>query len=53
MKEKAKSKEELREEAVEILYRSLLANQEITKEECYNIYDKMQKTNVADKNVKS
>lgn len=46
MKEKAKTKEVLREEAVEILYQSLLSNHEITKEECYKIYDKMQRGSV-------
>ncbi|MEO1098249.1 MAG: hypothetical protein AAFX57_10910 [Bacteroidota bacterium] len=43
MKEKAKSKAELREEAVEVLYNSLKSNQPISKEECYEIYDKIQK----------
>lgn len=43
MRKHQKSKEEVREEAVEILYNSLKAKQPISKEECYEIYDRMQK----------
>lgn len=52
MKE-AKSTEELREEAVEVLYQCLLSKQEITKKECYEIYDKMQNANAVEKNGNS
>ena len=43
MIKRQKSKEEVREEAVEVLYNSLKSKQPISKEECYEIYDKMQK----------
>lgn len=42
MKKRQKSKEEVREEAVEVLYNSLKEKQPVSKEECYKIYDKMQ-----------
>lgn len=43
MRKRQKSKEEVRDEAVEILYNSLKAKQPVSKEECYEIYDRMQK----------
>ena len=43
MRKRQKSKEEVREEAVEILYNSLKAKQPVSKEECYEIYERMQK----------
>ncbi|MEO1050202.1 hypothetical protein [Fulvivirga sp. M361] len=49
-----KSKEEEREEAVEVLYTSLKAKQPVSKEECYKIYDRMQKeTSASDKSNNS
>ncbi|GAB4235506.1 MAG: hypothetical protein Tsb0034_09670 [Ekhidna sp.] len=50
MKEKGKSKKELREEAVETLYQCLQPKHDITKEECYEIYDKMRMENTIGKN---
>jgi hypothetical protein len=44
MKDQQKPNEELREEAVQTLYECLLPKHDITKEECYEIYDQMQKT---------
>ena len=40
-------KKKLREEAVQVLYDSLKSKHNISKEECYEIYDKMQKVNKA------
>ena len=49
-----KSKEEEREEAVEVLYNSLKVKQLISKEECYKIYDRMRKeTSAFDKSNNS
>lgn len=39
--ESKKQKEAMREEAVSVLYSSLKDKHEITKEECYEIYDRM------------
>ncbi|GAA5036722.1 hypothetical protein GCM10011506_29850 [Marivirga lumbricoides] len=40
-------KRRLREEAVQVLYDSLKSKHNISKEECYEIYDKMQMVNEA------
>lgn len=43
-------KRRLREEAVKVLYDSLKSKHNISKEECYEIYDKMQKVNDGSEN---
>ena len=50
MRKNEKDNIQLREEAVQILYDSLKLKHDITKEECYEIYDKMQReTSSSDK----
>ena len=43
MKDREKTKDQLREDAVQVLYDSLKRKHKISKEECYAIYDKMQR----------
>ena len=43
MSKEEKNNEQLREEAVQLLYDSLKSKHDITKEECYEVFDKLQK----------
>lgn len=41
MSKEEKNNAQLREEAVQLLYDSLKIKHDITREECYEVYDKM------------
>ena len=43
MSKEEKNNAQLREEAVQILYDSLKSKHKITKDECYEVYDKLKK----------
>jgi hypothetical protein len=45
---KSRSPDQLRDKAVKVLFDSLNGNHTISLEECYKIYDKMQKINRSD-----